>query len=697
MRPAALDLAILRAVLARLIPADDGNPGALEQGTDAFVVERLAGEAREAAAPIAAGLAGLDQAACEAGAAGFAWLDARTQDELLRAVERRPWFLALNELCALGFYADPGNGGNRDARSWAMIGYEHRLPEGPDGPPAQAGPRQRLFGPSGTEEFDVVIVGAGAGGGVAACVLAEAGKSVLLLERGELRSYSDSGRRDHLRNHRFARFGHNSGPEIEGNPRVFVDPHGREHVMRPFEYSYSNNAAAVGSGTLLYGGLAWRFHPDDFRMASRYGVPEGSSLADWPISYDDLEAWYGRAEYEIGVAGSGATPDGQDARHASLPMPPMPQYEAARVLAAGAERLGMETFAPPLLVNSVPRDGRAACIQCASCVGFPCPSDAKNGTQNTVIPRALATGRCRLVTRAMATRVLTDDTGRVTGVAYSCPGEDGGMVHATARARAVVLSAGAIETARLLLASASDRHPAGLGNHCGMVGRNLQGHIYPTAFGLFDADVHDCRGPGVTIASCAYNHGNDGIIGGAMLADDFVMLPAIFWSIALPPELRRWGGEAKSFMRDHFRHVLQVKGPVQEIPNPECRVTLDPNLRDRHGMPVARLSGVVHPETMRTVRFMLDRAHDWLDASGARRSWSTMPAPRLSAHQHQAGTCRMGAATESSVTDKFGRVWGHENLFVCDASLHPTNGGFNPVLTIMALAFRNASHIAESL
>ena len=112
---------------------------------------------------------------------------------------------------------------------------------------------------------------------------------------------------------------------------------------------------------------------------------------------------------------------------------------------------------------------------------------------------------------------------------------------------------------------------------------------------------------------------------------------------------------------------------------------------------VARLSGVVHPETMRTAEFMRERAHEWLRASGAVRTWSDPLVFRLSAGQHQAGTCRMGTDPKNSVTDSTGRVWGHDNLFVADGSLHPTNGGFNPVLTIMALAFRTADHVARQL
>jgi choline dehydrogenase-like flavoprotein len=150
-------------------------------------------------------------------------------------------------------------------------------------------------------------------------------------------------------------------------------------------------------------------------------------------------------------------------------------------------------------------------------------------------------------------------------------------------------------------------------------------------------------------------------------------------------------------MRDNFRHVMKVTGPVHEIPSPTARVSVSAQVRNLWGLPVAQLSGRVHAETLRTARYMFERANDWVRASGAKRIWGTPPNPGLSGGQHQAGTCRMGTDPADSVTDTFGRVWGHDNVFVCDGSIHPTNGGFNPVLTIMALAFRNSSHLAASL
>jgi choline dehydrogenase-like flavoprotein len=309
-----------------------------------------------------------------------------------------------------------------------------------------------------------------------------------------------------------------------------------------------------------------------------------------------------------------------------------------------------------------------------------------------MIARGLATGNCTLVSEAMVERILVSEAGRVTGVAYF----DAAGERIEVTADIVVVSGGAIESARLLLNSKSRSEPNGLGNNSDQVGRHLQGHYYPGALGLFPNPVQDNLGPNVSVATSEFNHDNDGIVGGGMLADDSTVLPIIFWRRKLPPDLPRWGAANKNFMRDNYLRVADIIGPVHEIPSPESRVRVDASVRDKFGIPVAHLSGTTHPETVRTAAFMHERAREWLRASGAIKIWGSPPPLYLSAGQHQAGTCRMGNDPQTSVVDPFGRVHGHENLFVIDSSVHVTNGGYNPVLTIMALAFRAAERITQT-
>lgn len=539
-------------------------------------------------------------------------------------------------------------------------------------------------------KVDAVVIGAGAGGGVVAKELAVNGLSVVVLERGKWVRPSDD-RKDDLKNQRTSLLGNNSGPEEYGNPRVVVDLQGRERIVAPSQGAYSNNAACVGGGTVTYGAMAWRFHPKDFRMRAEYGALEGSTLDDWPISYDDLEPFYEKAEWEIGVSGDDSTNPFKGPRRKPLPMPPLPPTKEHRILWAAAERLGWHPFHIPMLRNTIPYNGRGSCMRCRWCVGFPCEVNAKCGTQNTVTPTALATGHCELRTGVMVKEIRFDARGRATGVTYF----DANDREQTQEADLVVVAGGATESARLLLNSRHRLFPNGLGNRFDWVGRNFQGHTYTGAVGIVREDVYDDLGPGAGIAISDFNHGNPGLRGGAMLANEFIRLPIQFLGM-LPPGTPRFGQAHKDAMRRGYRHTIAVQGPTQEMPVWDARVQLDPKVKDRWGIPVLRISGDKHPHTIEIGRAMSARAEEWLKEAGAIQTWRRNPGRGVSGGQHQAGTCRMGNDSKTSVVDRNGKVHDIDNVFVADASLHVTNGGFNPVLTIMANAYRISDHIVKT-
>jgi len=326
-----------------------------------------------------------------------------------------------------------------------------------------------------------------------------------------------------------------------------------------------------------------------------------------------------------------------------------------------------------------------------NCIGFPCPVNAKAGTHNTVIPMALASGNCELRTNCVVSELIVDEHGRVTGVYYF----DESNRKQKQTADLVVLSASATETPRLLLNSRSKFFSAGIGNEHGWVGRNLHGHPYPRAFGLFNYDIYDDFGPGCSVAVCDFNHHNPGIVGGGYLSNSFIRMPYSFTAVR-PPGSKLWGLEHKKFQRNFYKRVIEIHGPYQEIPSFEQRVEIDDDVRDFWGIPVARLSGSVHEKNLEGCRFMAEKAEEWLREAGAIRIWSSPGmANGIGASQHQAGTCRMGNDPHISVTDKYGRIHSVPNVFVADASLHVTNGGFNPVLTVMALGYWVGCHISN--
>jgi choline dehydrogenase-like flavoprotein len=535
-----------------------------------------------------------------------------------------------------------------------------------------------------------IVIGSGAGGGPVAKELAVRGYSVILFERGRWVSY-DEHANDELWDQRTQVLGAVHGPDFKKNPRTRLDESGHEIIYTSGAGGYGNIAACVGSGTVSYGAMGWRFMEEDFKMKTTYGHVEGSTLEDWPISYQDLEPFYEKAEWEIGVSGDDSQNPFAPPRKMPQPMPPFENNREGKILSEAARRLGWHPFSIPMLRNSVPFNGRAGCIRNRTCVGYACPVDAKNGSQNTVIPIAMKTGNCEVKTECFVVEIMVNDRGEATGVKYFDKEEKGHIQTADI----IVVAASANETPRLLLNSKSKLFPDGAGNNNDWVGRNLQGHAYTGAFGLFDWDILDLAGPGATMAICDFNHHNDEIIGGGLLANEFNRLPYLFTQIR-PPGFPRWGKEHKDFQRMNFRRVSRVVGPIQEIPNFESRIRVSPKVKDHWGIPVVQFSGARHPIDHEHCKFLSGKAEILLKEAGAVETWQTVGGKGQGGGHHQAGTARMGNDRQTSVTNPHGQVHDIDNLFVADASLFPTNAGFNPALTIMAIGYWVGEYIGEN-
>ncbi|MBR7106131.1 MAG: GMC family oxidoreductase, partial [Opitutales bacterium] len=314
------------------------------------------------------------------------------------------------------------------------------------------------------DKVDAIIVGAGAGGGCVAKQLATAGLKCVLLERGGWHDYEESTN-DELINQRTHAIRSLHGPDVAKHGEI-----GRKSWI-PLS---ADIAACVGSGTVTYGAMGWRFMPQDFKLKTLYPEIKDSALADWPITYDELEPFYQQAEYEVGVSGDMSTNPFAPPRKKPFPMPAF-EYnrEDADVIIPAMKRLGLHPFPIPMLRNSVRYNGRAACQRNHTCSGYACPCDAKNGTQNTVIPVAMKTGNCEVRTNSLAYEVVMKGR-RAIGVKYF---DDERGEHFQP-ADIVVVAANARETSKLLFMSKSELFPTGLGNQNDMVGRCINSHVY---------------------------------------------------------------------------------------------------------------------------------------------------------------------------------------------------------------------------
>jgi choline dehydrogenase-like flavoprotein len=541
-------------------------------------------------------------------------------------------------------------------------------------------------------EFDVCVIGTGAGGGVMIDQLTAAGFRVVALERGpELSTaeFDDDELRNVIRDRVF------SAHQLETY---------RPGPGAPTETGrFSQIAHCVGGTLTHWAGWSWRFRPDEFEVLSKEGPVAGASLADWPVGYDEMEPFYEKAEWDFGVSGTGdANPFAAD-RKKGFPNPSHPERVSAQRFRRGAKALGYTPFPVPMAINSRPYGGRPRCMYGGACRSYGCPVHAKATTFSVSLPRARATGRLDLRSDATVFELPVKD-GRVVGVRYF---DDAGRAHEV-RARHVVLAAGTFGSAHLLLLSTSGAFPQGLANGSGLVGRNLQFHHHPAAVGVFDEDLRTYTGF-ETHAALDDLHPSDpkrGFIRGGVVAEvnTFTHQP-IAYSLVLEPALRGsargWGASLKERMRN-FPRTLVVAAICEELPMDDNRVDLDPEVKDRFGLPVPRITKRQHPNDLAMFRWYEKKLVEIVGAAGAKEvraggvpgvSIDENTPQKSNAHNH--GTCRMGEDPTRSVVDRFCRSHEVPNLWVVDGSVMPTNGGYNPTLTILANAYRVADHFVR--
>ena len=560
-----------------------------------------------------------------------------------------------------------------------------------------------------TEKTDVVIIGVGAAGGILAAELGKAGMKVIGLERGPRLTTADFNPHDELRY--FQR--QDLRPNVKLQPITWRPNANARGNPVPVQ-NYGNQA---GGGTVHYGTVSWRFHEDDFRARSqtieRYGasaIPQDSSLVDWPLSYADLEPYYDQAEYDLGVSGKAGNVQGRKIdggnvfeapRRREYPLPALHVDQSGVIFDATARKFGYHPFPTPRAIISEPYKGRPACTYCGFCQAFGCHVGAKSSILVTKLPEADATGNFKLLTGAMCYRVNSDNSGRVTGVSYWAPdGSDN-----TIEAELVILTPFIYDNTRLLLLSKTDKFPNGLANSSGQAGKHLMAHMMARAFVTFDDRyVNVFMGPSAQkhtiddFNADNFNHGGTNFIRGSQISIDTVNLqggPIGATTMNPPPGIPRWGAAYRDFLAKYYARHASMVAQTENLPYADQTIDLDPNVRDQWGLPAPRLTyDWRRPNELARVEFMLKKMEELGHAMGATHVWRAPLGPGAPGAHHEGGT-RMGSDPKTSVVNRYGQSWDVPNLFVVGSSTFPSMSGFNPTLTIQALAYMSADAIVN--
>lgn len=521
---------------------------------------------------------------------------------------------------------------------------------------------------SAIEQYDAIVVGAGAMGAVFAHELTQAGMDVLCIEKGQF-----------FQNHR-EQFVEN---ELE-TFRLVWDYSGYEITGDAFDGG-PNLGAHVGGGTLAWTATALRMFDHDFRFRSRWGNPSGANVADWPISKRMLQPYYDRAEQQMGVSGES---NWWDEHHsAPLPNPPMPLYPSSRVLQNGFDVVGLRSSFGRVATNSRTYQGRSACLNCGYCRSG-CRVDAKYQADEVLIKPALATGRLTLVTNSVVTRVETDLLGIVAKEVRYVDLTSGAETRA--RGKFIILCNNPFEIPRLLLSSTSRRHRHGIGNHFDQIGRNFYSHATCIGMGLTDQDLRTFVGHSMcnlmSLDTCVNREHKDYKGGFSLLS----LNGAGAGSLAAFPLHKLHGMDLKQRMA-YYNNSMVLLAFIEGMPVADNRVTVNRHKTDIFDMPLPQVHYQWHENDLRAFDHAVEKINEVLTAAGSNEVFTSEIF-----ESHPMGTMRMGHNPMTSATDRYGRVHGLTNLYVAGGCLFPTGSSVNPTLTMHALALRSSKKIINT-
>jgi choline dehydrogenase-like flavoprotein len=539
-------------------------------------------------------------------------------------------------------------------------------------------------------EVDFVVIGSGAAGGIMAKQLSTAGFSVVVLEQGGWGKY---GREQEYNKDEWL------NRNLSDDDRLMSDPSRQRNTFRPNDKAKAvlgthSYGCVVGGGTVTYGGSSWRHLPYEFREASYdQTIPSGTGMADWPITYEELEPYYTQAEWEMGISGLRVNSPFVAPMTKDYPVPPMPLKSSGALMKTAASKLGLTVVPGPLAIISQNYMGRQACVNCGICSGYGCQVRARSSSAVTMLPLAEKTGRCEIRVKSYVREISVDNSGRVAGVIYF----DAQKREVRQKAKAVVLSGNGSESARLLLLSKSARFPGGLANSSGLVGKYAMFGSGSVASGLFEHPLNEYKGviSGAGIVDYVPSDPKRGFYGGGRMTARGYLTPLELGLGGLSPDAPRWGAGFKQALKEEANHRMTINCFVTQLPLETNRVDLDPDVKDDWGLPAMRITSSLHPDDKKNMEFFRQKAIEVLQAAGARKIWAP-PVGESRGGAHNRGTCRMGDDPKTSVVDKYHKAHDVPNLFIVDGSNLVTGGRNHPTLTIQALAFRAAEYIIRN-
>lgn len=730
------------AVFERIFPEDESGPGASEIGALTYLDHALAGALAGHRETYRIGLAALNAAAGGRHAKPFASLTADQQDELLgllqdgdlpefRSLDGPAFFGLVRAHCQEGLFADPLYGGNRDKLGWRVLGHpgvwlensaEENLSDKPvdkggvikslvdvqeelratttSDPPLPNYDPQRGLKPA-VGPVDVILVGVGAVGGLIAPILAKAGLRVVGLDAGPLRSLADYIP-DELGATYYCR--QDLGPKFMAEEvRWRTD---NDSPTQDPTYSLGRMMNGAGGSVIHYGAWLRRFHPHHLKLRSyiveRWGeavIPEGCTVADWPVGYEELEPYFTRLDQEIGIAG-----DDRNTylpRSAGYPLPPTRPFRMGERFAEATTALGLHPYTVPVGMNTVPHNGFPEMSYTAWDNGFGSWTGAKWHPGLTCIPAALATGNFDLRTGCRVTRVLTNADGRAIGVEYV----DGlGRQHQQS-ADTVILCSYTWENLRLLFLSADGKHPDGLGNGTGQLGKHLMCKMFAHVDGFFPNDVFNRHtGPaaqGVVLDDylCAdFDSWAAGqFLGGLTLGAENQFLPIQIARESLPDDVPGWGLAWKRHIQQ-WQHFGVVRAQPEALSYVSNYADIDPRRRDKSGlgMPVMRVTYDLRENERRIAAFFHSKADEILRAMGATKTWNGPDFTGVGS-SHDLGGARTSDDPAAGVLDRNLSVHDTPGLYVFGGAAMPTCPGINPTLTLWALCYRAAEDLISRL